>query len=434
MDEEVLMKREIIADNDNNFINNKKNMILKRMQTIKKLEKLYSIDIRKHQNYTSRNYNLNKNNSIRNKKHKRTESQIFLVKNSLINSPTNNNYKSLNNKNFTSLYNQHNNLKLKSNNSTLDNQTKHLKKSGTLNNNQISNPLSNSNSQRSNNRFTTYVNQKINEKKILFEHRKKNNFYREKIIDNPLEIPEEDKIFEEMNELNKRKSIFSADDKGIKNFNLTNGFDSNSINKKYFHKRILSQGEKMLNNVYKISPLLIRDLNKAKRKKVDLDLYSYQENLLNTLNEKISKDNLLKLKEKFIDLRIFSKTSYEEKDDYYFIKNIEKKEKFFEHILYRQHVTYDDEGNFFKNLNLLNRNVKNIIIVDDTFKNFKNHKLNGICIKPFYGDIYNDKNTLKILGSILYRIRYDADITGDIRISLSKERNSNLYSQIANNM
>ena len=116
------------------------------------------------------------------------------------------------------------------------------------------------------------------------------------------------------------------------------------------------------------------------------------------------------------------------------IKNIERKEKYFEHILYRQHVTYDDNGNFFKNLNLLNRNVKNIVIVDDTFKNFKNHKLNGICIKPFYGDIYNDKNTLKILGSILYRIRYDADITGDIRISLSKERNSMLYSQIANNM
>ena len=325
MDEEVLMKREIIADNDKNFINNKKNMILKRMQTIKKLEKLYSIDIRKHANYTSRNYNLNKINSIRNKKHKRTESQIFLVKNSLINSPINSIYKTLNNKNFTNFYNQHYNLKLKSNNSTLDDQKKNLKKSGTLNNNQNRNPLSNSNSQRSNNRFTTYMNQKINEKKILFEHRKKN--FREKILENPLEIPEEDKIFEEMNELNKRKSIFSADDKGIKNFNLTNGFDSNSINKKYFHKRILSQGEKMLNNVYKISPLLIRDLNKAKRKKVDLDLYSYQENLLNTLNEKISKDNLIKLKEKFNDLRLFSKTSYEEKDDYYFIKNIEKKEK-----------------------------------------------------------------------------------------------------------
>ena len=115
------------------------------------------------------------------------------------------------------------------------------------------------------------------------------------------------------------------------------------------------------------------------------------------------------------------------------IKNIEKKEKFFEHILYREHVTYDDNGNFFKNLNLLNRDVKNIIIVDDNYKNFKYHKSNGICIKPFFGDSLNDKNTLKILGNILYKIRYDADLTGDIRISLNKEKNSVLFSQIANN-
>ena len=115
------------------------------------------------------------------------------------------------------------------------------------------------------------------------------------------------------------------------------------------------------------------------------------------------------------------------------IKNIEKKEQYFEHILYRQHVTYDDNGNFFKNLNLLNRDVKNILIVDDNYKNFKYHKSNGICIKPFYGDSTNDKNTLKILGNILYKIRYDADLTGDIRISLSKEKNSMLFSQIANN-
>ena len=115
------------------------------------------------------------------------------------------------------------------------------------------------------------------------------------------------------------------------------------------------------------------------------------------------------------------------------IKNIEKKEKFFEHILYREHVTYDDNGNFFKNLNLLNRDVKNILIVDDNSKNFKYHKLNGICIKPFYGDLNNDKITLKILGNILFKIRYDADLTGDIRISLNKEKNNKLFSQIANN-
>ena len=115
------------------------------------------------------------------------------------------------------------------------------------------------------------------------------------------------------------------------------------------------------------------------------------------------------------------------------IKNIEKKEKFFEHILYREHVTYDDNGNFFKNLNLLNRDMKNILIVDDNSKNFKYHKSNGICIKPFYGDLNNDKITLKILGNILFKIRYDADLTGDIRISLNKEKNNMLFSQIANN-
>ena len=115
------------------------------------------------------------------------------------------------------------------------------------------------------------------------------------------------------------------------------------------------------------------------------------------------------------------------------IKNIEKNEKYFEHILYREHVTYEDNGSFFKNLNLLGRDVKNIIIVDDNFNNFKYHKSNGICIKPFLGDTINDKNTLKILGNILYKIRYDADLTGDIRISLNKEKNSTLFSQIANN-
>ena len=115
------------------------------------------------------------------------------------------------------------------------------------------------------------------------------------------------------------------------------------------------------------------------------------------------------------------------------IKNIEKNEQFFEHILYREHVTYDDNGNIFKNLNLLNRDVKNILIVDDNYKNFKYHKSNGICIKPFYGDSNNDKNTLKILGNFLHKIRYDADLTGDIRISLNKEKNNILFSQIANN-
>ena len=112
---------------------------------------------------------------------------------------------------------------------------------------------------------------------------------------------------------------------------------------------------------------------------------------------------------------------------------IEKNEKFFEYILYRKHISVLNNGEYYKNLNLLNRNIKNIIIIDDMYKNFQLHKNNGICIKPFYGDIINDRNVLQFLGKILQKIRYDADVTGDIRISLQNQKNL-MYSQIATNL
>ena len=113
------------------------------------------------------------------------------------------------------------------------------------------------------------------------------------------------------------------------------------------------------------------------------------------------------------------------------VRHIEKDEKFFEYVLYRKYMSFDENGRSFKNLDYLNRNLKNVIIVDNMAKNFKLHKRNGICIKPFKGDVINDKNTLFFLTQILQRIRYDANYSGDIRVSLSKEKKSNLYSQIA---
>ena len=115
------------------------------------------------------------------------------------------------------------------------------------------------------------------------------------------------------------------------------------------------------------------------------------------------------------------------------IKIIEKKGKFFEYILYRKHISFLKNGEYYKDLSLLNRNLKNVIIVDDMAKNFVLHKSNGICIKPFKGDVINNRNTLELLGKILQKIRYDADITGDIRISLQEEKNI-IYSEIAINV
>lgn len=106
----------------------------------------------------------------------------------------------------------------------------------------------------------------------------------------------------------------------------------------------------------------------------------------------------------------------------YIVNIIEKKEKFFEYILFRQHATFIDNI-YIKNLSLLGRDLKNIIIVDDLPQVFKLHKDNGIVIKPFFGDVVGERNTLKILGNILQKIRFDAEESGDIRISLEKHKN-----------
>ena len=111
---------------------------------------------------------------------------------------------------------------------------------------------------------------------------------------------------------------------------------------------------------------------------------------------------------------------------------IEKKEKFFEYILYRQHATYNDNI-YIKNLSLLGRDLKNIIIVDDIPEVFKLHKNNGICIKPFYGDVVEERNTLKFLGNILQKIRFDAEESGDIRESLKQHRDL-IYNHITTNI
>ena len=140
--------------------------------------------------------------------------------------------------------------------------------------------------------------------------------------------------------------------------------------------------------------------------------------------------DFLKKMRPLFELVIFSFGTYEYVDSV--IKIIEKKEKFFEHILYRQHATVNN-GEYIKDLSLLGRDLKNIIIVDDIPQVFKMQERNGICIKAFYGDIVTERNTLKILGKILEKIRFDADEDGDIRKSLDRQR-SIIFEHITNNM
>ena len=140
--------------------------------------------------------------------------------------------------------------------------------------------------------------------------------------------------------------------------------------------------------------------------------------------------NFLQKMKPLYELVIFSFGTYQYVENV--IKIIEKKEKFFEHVLYRQHATVSD-NEYIKDLSLLGRDLKNIVIVDDIQRVFKLQERNGICIKAFYGDTLTDKNTLNFLGKILETIRFDAEETGDIRKSLDKQRNL-IFTHITTNL
>jgi Dullard-like phosphatase family protein len=72
------------------------------------------------------------------------------------------------------------------------------------------------------------------------------------------------------------------------------------------------------------------------------------------------------------------------------IDHLDPEKKFFHHRLYRQHITYENKNTYYKDLSLLGRDLDKIIIVDNMSKNYKKHKENGIKIKTWKGDLYDD--------------------------------------------
>ena len=195
----------------------------------------------------------------------------------------------------------------------------------------------------------------------------------------------------------------------IKNVNISN------FNLKQSNQRIKYLLPKIKNG-YEYS--LVLDLDET--------LVSYQKNSLKVLLRPGLNSFLHNMK-KIYELILFTSATHEYVDP--IVNFIEKDEKYFDYILYRKHLSYDEKGEYFKNLNLLNRNNKKIIIVDDTEKNFKLHKSNGICLKPFYGE---SDNVLNILSQILFKIKSDADKVGDIRICLKQIKKDLIYKIIEN--
>ena len=124
---------------------------------------------------------------------------------------------------------------------------------------------------------------------------------------------------------------------------------------------------------------------------------------------------------KIYELIIFSEKSKDYVDP--IIDLIQKKEKYFSYVLCEQYVTLDSNGQEMKDINLLGRNLKNVIIVDNKDLYYKLFKDNFIYIEPFNGENKkNKKNILKIYEKALKEIQLDAEKTKDIRISIDKFR------------
>jgi CTD small phosphatase-like protein 2 len=98
-----------------------------------------------------------------------------------------------------------------------------------------------------------------------------------------------------------------------------------------------------------------------------------------------------------------------------------KKGKYFNYRLYRNHCSIVNNS-FVKDISLIGRDLKKMIIVDNMQQNFKLQKENGILISSFWGEDSNDKALLQ-LGRILVTIATDMidnNYNTDIRDLITK--------------
>ena len=113
------------------------------------------------------------------------------------------------------------------------------------------------------------------------------------------------------------------------------------------------------------------------------------------------------------------------------IDAIEFEKQYFDYVFYREHAIIIEED-FVKDLNRVGRSLDRVIIVDDMPQNFRLQKQNGITIKPFLGDDFNDT----ALYDLLPILKHIAEEKKDVRIGLKKYRDeiikkvtSNIYKQ-----
>ena len=211
-----------------------------------------------------------------------------------------------------------------------------------------------------------------------------------------------------------------------------NEYDSDTINKIFMSNilQIDNQGGSLLFSSKKFNNPKMNDLflknNSQKTLTLVLDLDETLMSFVYINNEK--KEGILRLRpflynflnlvKEYYEIIIFTAATQTYADPILDIIE-EKKGKYFNYRLYREHCSIVNNV-IVKDISLIGRNIKHIIIVDNMQQNFKLQKNNGILISSFWGDDINDKALLH-LGRILVTIatnmidfNYNCDVKDEI--------------------
>ena len=119
---------------------------------------------------------------------------------------------------------------------------------------------------------------------------------------------------------------------------------------------------------------------------------------------------------KYFEVIVFS--LYPQKIGDYLIDTLEKKEKYFDYRFFIQHSIVI-ENEFVKDLRRIGRKIDKMIIVDNLPQNYKLQKKNGINIKSYWEEDYDDV-ALGELAQILVNIIQNGE---DVRNGIEKYRN-----------
>jgi CTD small phosphatase-like protein 2 len=127
-------------------------------------------------------------------------------------------------------------------------------------------------------------------------------------------------------------------------------------------------------------------------------------------------DEFLSQMSKYYEIYIFTASVKEYAD--LVINAIDPESKMIAGRYYRDHMTKVNDNYHIKDLEILGKDLKKVIIIDNIFENFEKQPHNGILIKSWYND-EEDNKLIEILPFLTKIVEEQID---DVRVYLKKFR------------